>query len=210
MAKSGWKGESRRHSLARKGIKTAKGISPQDNLDERLVKSIGFTRTEMEDWVRKYAQDLIEEQGLDAEIIDVKIYGSYTKGKETSQSDIDFLLEYEGSEREDDMFNALNDVEDKLCFNGIVVDINPIKAEKSGTREEFMRSSGQLKIKLNKRIQKSGDKYIVYDEDDYWNTQIPFSNLKDAKEYIRRKTGKEPIVSYSDMIRYNDGTIRRR
>ena len=35
-----WKGESRRHGLARKGIKTAKGVYPKDTLDKRKLNEL--------------------------------------------------------------------------------------------------------------------------------------------------------------------------
>lgn len=199
-----WKGESRRHSLSRKGIKTA----GKPNLNARLQKKFGRPKENIEDIIRNEIQDIISFNDLDAKIIDVKLWGSYLKGKETSESDLDFLLEYEGEEREDDMFNVINDEENKIYLEGVPVDVNPIKAEKSGTIKEFlargeMIAKGKWVIKVNRRIQKADDKYYVYDEDDYWGSRKPFSNMADARKYATKKNGdgKDIIASYSGIIR---------
>ena len=46
-------------------------------------------------------------------------------------------FEYKGSAREDTVFNVLHDT--PIYLQGIVVDINPIKAECSGTIEEYLK-----------------------------------------------------------------------
>lgn len=144
----GWKGESRRHSLSRKGIKTA----GKPNLNTRLQKKFGRPKENIEEIVRGEIQDLISFNGLSAKIIDVKLWGSYLKGKETSESDLDFLLEFEGEEREDDMFNFINNDENRIYLEGVPVDVNPIKAEKSGTIKEFLARGETIEFDRDKRI----------------------------------------------------------
>ena len=70
----------------------------------------------------------------------VKLYGSFAAGTETETSDIDVLIEYKGTMREDAVFNILH--ENPLHLYGRVVDINPIKADKSGTIEEYLSKTG--------------------------------------------------------------------
>lgn len=65
-----------------------------------------------------------------------RLYGSQVNGNATEESDLDILLEYEGTVREDDVFNILH--EHEIQLNGIVVDVNPIKAECSGTIEDYL------------------------------------------------------------------------
>jgi len=79
---------------------------------------------------------------FDATVLDVKMWGSFLKGNEYEGSDLDFLLEYEGSEREDDMFNLLNNEDNRLYFEGVSVDINPIRLDKSGTIDEMLQGRG--------------------------------------------------------------------
>lgn len=83
-------------------------------------------------------QDNYELEGLDFKTKQLAFYGSrskYTKKEPRGDSDIDVLLEYNGKAREDDMFNCLN--HNTLLINGLKVDFNPIKAEKSGTLSKY-------------------------------------------------------------------------
>lgn len=84
--------------------------------------------------------DIMEdaEFGVDEfRIVELKAYGSRTNGRAHKDSDLDILLEYEGSAREDTVFNVLH--ESPIYIQGITVDINPIKAECSGTIDEYLK-----------------------------------------------------------------------
>lgn len=71
------------------------------------------------------------------DFVDLCAYGSRTNGRAEKDSNLDILLEYKGSAREDAVFNVLHDA--PIYLQGIVVDINPIKAGCSGTIEEYLR-----------------------------------------------------------------------
>ena len=58
----------------------------------------------------------------DIEILDVKLSGSYLRGDNRPDSDLDFDLYYKGKIDEDDLFNYLAG---ELEYDGIRVDINP-------------------------------------------------------------------------------------
>ena len=73
---------------------------------------------------------------LDAEIVDVVVAGSRCRGIEKENSDLDVVVEYIGSTREDDLFNLLH--EDSIYIAGIQVDINPITEGKTGTLETYL------------------------------------------------------------------------
>jgi len=91
------------------------------------------------DDVRDLILDIIEDAGYDASefsYVGIRAYGSRVSGRATEVSDLDILVEYEGSAREDDIFNVLH--EEKRWMNGVLLDINPIKAECSGTIEEYL------------------------------------------------------------------------
>ena len=84
----------------------------------------------------KWICDIMSETDFGAgevAIIDLCAYGSRINGRAEKDSDLDILLEYKGSAREDTVFNVLHDT--SIYLQGIVVDINPIKAECSGTIE---------------------------------------------------------------------------
>lgn len=70
---------------------------------------------------------------------DLEIHGSRGRGTARPDSDLDVVVEYEGSLREDDAFNFLN--EDPLIYDGIKVDVNPIRKQETGTLQDYMVKS---------------------------------------------------------------------
>ena len=62
--------------------------------------------------------------------MDVVVAGSRCRGIEQENSDLDVVVEYTGSTREDDLFNMLH--EDSIYIAGIQVDINPITEGTAG------------------------------------------------------------------------------
>ena len=86
--------------------------------------------------VYAYVQSQIDEYGLDAQIVDVVVSGSRCRGIEQENSDLDVVVEYTGSTREDDLFNMLH--EDSIYIAGIQVDINPITESRTGTLETYL------------------------------------------------------------------------
>ena len=69
----------------------------------------------------------------------ITIIGSRTRSAARPDSDLDVLVEYEGRLKEYAVFNILH--EDPLYIEGILIDINPVRAEESGTTEEWLRKS---------------------------------------------------------------------
>ena len=104
---------------------------------EELFHSLdGQSADDIEKTVYAYVQSQIDEYGLDAEIVDVVVAGSRCRGIEKENSDLDVVVEYTGSTREDDLFNMLH--EDSIYIAGIQVDINPITEGKTGTLETYL------------------------------------------------------------------------
>ena len=104
---------------------------------EELFHSLdGQSADDIEKMVYAYVQSQIDEYGLDAEIVDVVVAGSRCRGIEKENSDLDVVVEYIGSTREDDLFNLLQ--EDSIYIAGIQVDINPITEGKTGTLETYL------------------------------------------------------------------------
>ena len=104
-------------------------------LRETLSDSISFTLF-IEKTVYAYVQSQIDEYGLDAQIVDGVVSGSRCRGIEQENSDLDVIVEYTGSTREDDFFNMLH--EDSIYIAGIPVDINPITEGRTGTLETYL------------------------------------------------------------------------
>ena len=102
----------------------------------------GQSRAGIEETVLCYAQAQIDEMGLaeEVELFGARVYGSRSReGLYHEGSDIDVVVSYSGSLREDAFFNALH--EDGLEIAGIPVDINPISIEKTGTLEEYLENA---------------------------------------------------------------------
>lgn len=104
---------------------------------EELFHSLdGQSADDIEKTVYAYVQSQIDEYGLDAEIVDVVVAGNRCRGIEQENSDLDVVVEYTGSTREDDLFNMLH--EDSIYIAGIKVDINPITEGRTGTLETYL------------------------------------------------------------------------
>ena len=98
----------------------------------------GLGATEIEEIVAEYINVKLMENDFDASIRGVVLSGSRCRGLEKQHSDLDVVVEYDGDEREDDMFNLFH--QDKFSIGGIRVDINPISKYKTGTLEEYLPS----------------------------------------------------------------------
>lgn len=107
---------------------------------------------ELEEEVKDDVLCILEEYEYDNVcIVGARIIGSYMSGEQTDDSDLDVLVEYKGDAREDDLFNLINDEENKIYIYGVEVDVNPITEEKSGTIAQFeARNAGFSK--RNERI----------------------------------------------------------
>jgi predicted nucleotidyltransferase len=80
----------------------------------------------------------------------VIISGSRCRGIEKNGSDLDVVVDYKGTIREDDFFNILH--EDGFTIAGIAIDINPITEDKTGLLAEYLESVEQyLKEKAQER-----------------------------------------------------------
>lgn len=80
-------------------------------------------------------------------IQDIKLYGSYSKGTNKETSDLDFIVQYDGSMKEDSAFNILHDVEHTIedkDGNKVLIDINPINVNESGTIDEHVAYMNSL------------------------------------------------------------------
>ncbi len=114
------------------------------DINSNIENNFGDSVENITEGIRADIQNILDENNISADefkINDIRIYGSYATGQNKNTSDIDFLVEYSGTMREDDAFNIFSDAELKLTdINGkeVNVDINPIRKDKSGTIDEFL------------------------------------------------------------------------
>ena len=104
--------------------------------DELFHEISEMNPAEIEETVKCHVQAKIDEYAIDANIVDAVIVGSRCRGLEQEGSDLDVVVELSTNEREDDLFNTLN--EDGLHIGGVKVDINPITAQRTGTLESYL------------------------------------------------------------------------
>lgn len=178
-------------------------LTPTSQISRREAALGGNSRHDIEETVLCYAQSELEEMGLadDVKLIAARIYGSRLReGLYTEKSDIDVVLSYTGSIREDAFFNALH--EHGMEIGGLPVDINPISMEKTGTLEAYMEQAEKyLDGKEIEKLAVDLDAF-AYDNDFYeYQDQVEdrereLQNLK--QELMEGKT--EPIKSYLQVF----------
>ena len=81
-----------------------------------------YTNDEVISIIEDWCTEMLD--GFDLEIVEIWLNGSRARGTNRKDSDLDALMFYKGSEREDDVFNALHG-DDELEIDGIKVDVNP-------------------------------------------------------------------------------------
>ena len=112
----------------------------ESNIENEFGETVeDLTNIISEDVKNILADNFIEEDEFKFE--DIRLYGSYTKGRNKETSDLDVLVQYSGTMREDGAFNMFADaglsITDK---NGrtVKIDINPINVADSGTIDEHI------------------------------------------------------------------------
>lgn len=103
------------------------------------IQGSDYTKEEAIEMVQADIQNIIDENQLPVEIVGVDLHGSRLRGQAREDSDLDVVVEYRGDFNEDDLFNIIN--ENAISIDGIQVDVNPIRAEETGTLEDYMKRS---------------------------------------------------------------------
>ena len=157
---------------------------------EELFHSLdGQSAEDIEKTVYAYVQSQIEEYGLDAEIVDVVVAGSRCRGIEQENSDLDVVVEYTGSTREDDLFNMLH--EDSIYIAGIQVDINPITEGRTGTLETYLP---EVETYLQDKAQQEQIKNQLVTQGRENALEQQLEKEKIAEENIVSELEKEPVI----------------
>lgn len=120
----------------------------------------GMSPAIIEDAVRERVLQIVEDYGLDVTIEDVIVSGSRCRGLENPDSDLDVVVSYSGTEREDDFFNILHD--ERMLFGKVELDINPISTEQTGTFAQYL--SGVEQYLTDKTAQIEQSKIIAFPE----------------------------------------------
>lgn len=146
------------------------------DIDKNLKENFDMSADDLTDMVKADIENILQEADVSPEEFnfeDIRVYGSYTKGKNKETSDLDFIVQYTGTMKEDAAFNLLHDedltIEDK---NGrsVTIDINPINRELSGTIDEH----------IGQEYYQNGNKNVVDLTNDFEKTPT----IEEVKNYI--------------------------
>ncbi len=89
-----------------------------------------------------YGKQVGELAADDFEIIAAALVGSRVEGIAKLDSDLDIVVEYKGKMWEDSAFNYFGQMREaaEIQVGGIPLDVNPIRADKTGTLQEWLHT----------------------------------------------------------------------
>lgn len=117
---------------------------------QNIQDNFGQSVEELQEMFSEDIKNILAENEINSdefEIEDVRLYGSYTTGKNKDTSDLDVIVQYKGSMKEDTAFNILNDAKLTITdVNGIErkIDINPINSRLSGSIDEHIERMHEI------------------------------------------------------------------
>lgn len=109
--------------------------------------------------VKTYIEEEIQDNYFDVKIKELTIIGSRAHNRYREDSDLDILLEYEGTEREDDVFNLLH--ETPFYIGNMLVDINPINSQDQTTAEYIEKDKEYERQKIAESIDETTEDKII-------------------------------------------------
>ena len=155
----------------------------------------GMTPATIEEAVREKVIQIAEDYGLDVTVEDVIVSGSRCRGLENAESDLDVVVSYSGSEREDDLFNTLKD--EHMYFGKVELDINPINTAETGTLAQYLPGvEKHLEEKAEKMEQ---DKIVAFPEKKESKQVVTFT-VAESSEFHSFGELHEGIPTLQDAI----------
>ena len=113
--------------------------------------------------VKNLVQGIINDYNLDVTIEDVVVSGSRCRGMESEGSDLDVVLYYSGSEKEDSLFNTLHEG-GNIIMGGVVLDINPISQEQRGSLSEYLTDVETYLAEKQAQMGREVEQAVMQDE----------------------------------------------
>ncbi len=136
----------------------------KDKTKEKFHDLDGMDPDMIEANVRMVVEDIIKDYSLDVTIEDVVISGSRSRGIESAGSDLDVVVYFSGSEREDSFFNILH--ENGIVMGGAKVDINPISQGQIGCLSEYLKGVDayleEKQSQMAREAEQAQEKVITY------------------------------------------------
>lgn len=191
------------------------------NTRDKFHELDGENSESIETMVRGHIEDAIETFGLDAKVVDVVLVGSRSRGIEHEESDVNVVVEFYGSEREDALSDILN--EEGLSIAGKTIDINTITKDRTGTLETFLPEEEKyLAEKAAAMEQTAASKNMVADMSIEQAAEAEFKSSDEKKRQhpdqkrggkfanfsMQKKENSEKYNLYAD-VQYPSGEIDR-
>ena len=155
----------------------------------------GMTPATIEEAVREKVIQIAEDYGLDVTVEDVIVSGSRCRGLENAESDLDVVVSYSGSERENDLFNTLKD--EHMYFGKVELDINPINTAETGPLAQYLPGvEKHLEEKAEKMEQ---DKIVAFPEKKESKQVVTFT-VAESSEFHSFGELHEGIPTLQDAI----------
>lgn len=184
---------------------------------EEHFKFYNFKPVEIENMVKGFAQRIFEENGINAEVHGAAVAGSRSRGLENADSDIDVVLEVDSDLKEDALFNIIH--EEALTLEGYTIDINPIKADETGTLETYLPTAEAYLADKAQSTELSDLDIAKQHIADYYDREFgelaEFSDLSNILlAYTTDEEHNLPIQVYADLEQYKlifeyDGNVVR-
>ena len=176
----------------------------KDITDELFNPIDDFSARDIEGFVRDHIESIFFDNNINASIVDLAIIGSRSRGLESTSSDLDVVVEIKSDIKEDALFNLLHDTEFTIGEKDVVVDINPIRAEESGTLAEYLPRAEKYLSEKEKPDEIEPDTHIF---------EIYQLKNNDETRYIRfvgldslTSQGQYPDISNYDKVYVGDFT----
>lgn len=184
---------------------------------EEHFKFYNFKPFEIENMVKDFAQRIFEKNGINAEVHGAAVAGSRSRGLENADSDIDVVLEVDSDLKEDALFNIIH--EEALTLEGYTIDINPIKADETGTLETYLPTAEAYLADKAQSTELSDLDIAKQHIADYYDREFgelaEFSDLSNISlAYTTDEEHNLPIQVYADLEQYRlifeyDGNVVR-
>lgn len=195
--------------------------------EKKYISVAGETYKEVENLASEHIFSRLQEEGLDIFVADVILTGSRSRGIATENSDLDFVVAYEGDIREDDLFSLLNAGD--FAIEGMQVDFNPIRNEdipeylisaEQYLNEKERGNMAQVEAKDVLFCYKANGFEAYYNMGDieledlrhlYWQIKQPFVNMPGKKlteaEHAEMEQSNQVRMSVTADVDNNEWTV---
>lgn len=128
---------------------------------------------DIENTVKGDIERIFSENGVNAVVDRIAIYGARSRALNSATSDLDVVVEIRSDLKEDALFNIIHS--EPMSIGGVTVDVNPIKAEQTGTLDTYLQSAEEYLLEKARdsegadrgflNAHRVGDFYELYGKD---------------------------------------------